>query len=178
MKTYLTYGSAMAGGGFVLVMVLYILGLHSDPAKLSIAQWVQTIVGLGIAITCIVLGTKARRAQVPPTEEFSYGSALGAGVMISVFASLIGIATTYLYAGVINPGFVDVLLQAQANKLEASGLSADKIEQIQSMSAIWMKPAVQSALSCVFGVIFGTIISLITAAFLKRSASEIPPVVA
>jgi hypothetical protein len=178
MKTYLTYGSAMAGGGFVLVMVLYILGLHSDPAKLSIAQWVQTIVGLGISITCIVLGTKARRSQVPPAEEFSYGSALGAGVMISVVASLIGIATTYLYAGVINPGFVDVLLQAQANQLEASGMSADKIEQLQSITAIWMKPAALSALGFLSGVILGTLISLITAAFLKRPASEFPPVAA
>src|SRR5436190_548993 len=105
MKTYLTYGSAMAGGGFLLVIVLYVLGFHSDPAKLRTAQWIQGCVGLGIGITCTVLGTKARRAQVPLTEDFGYGSALGTGVMIALFAALIGLVTTFLYGGVINPHF-------------------------------------------------------------------------
>lgn len=40
MKTYLTYGTAMAGSGFVLTLVLFILGFHSDPAKLGVSQWV------------------------------------------------------------------------------------------------------------------------------------------
>ena len=172
MKTYLTYGSAMAGGGFVLVLILFILGFHSDPSKLSVAQWIQSCVGLGIAIACIVLGTKARRAQVPTTEDFGYGRALGTGVLITLVASLIGIVTTYLYVGVINPHFSDVIVQAQADKLEAKGLSADKIEQIQKMSAPFMKPPMQMAFGFLGGMFFGTIISLISAAFLKRPPSE------
>jgi hypothetical protein len=178
MKTYLTYGAAMAGGGFVLVLVLYILGFHSDPAKLSISQWIQSCVGLAIGITCIVLGTKARRAQVPAAEEFGYGSALGAGVLITLFAALIGLVTTFLYGGVINPHFTDVIMQAQAEKLEAQGLSADKIEQIQKMSGAFMKLPMQMVFGFFGGMFFGTIISLISAAFLKREASEAPPVAA
>lgn len=172
MKTYLTYGSAMAGAGFLLVLVLYIFGFHSDPAKLGVAQAIQGIGGLGICVTCIVLGTKAHRAQVPATVNFGYGSALGAGVMITLFAALIGIVTNYLYGAVINPHLTEVLLQAQADKLEAQGMSADKIEGIQKMTATFMKPAMQAASSFVFGMIFGTIISLITAAIMKRPAVE------
>ena len=172
MKTYLTYGSAMAGGGFLLVIVLYVLGLHSDPAKLSTAQWIQGCVGLAISITCIVLGTKARRAQVPPTENFGYGSALGAGVMIALFAALIGLVTTFLYGGVINPHFFDVILQAQTEQLEAKGISADKIEQIQKVSAPFMKLPAQMAFGFLGGLFFGTLISLVTAAFLKRPAND------
>jgi hypothetical protein len=177
MKTYLTYGSALAGSGFVLSLVLYILGFHSDPAKLSIANWIQGCGGLGISITCIVLGIKARRAQVPATEEFGYGSALGAGVLVALFASSLGLVTTYLYAGVINPHLSDVIIQAQADQLEAKGLSADKIEQIQKMSAPFMKLPMQMTVGFLGGLVFGTIISLVGAAFLKRPASdEVQPV--
>ena len=178
MKTYLTYGSAMAGAGFLLTIVLYVLGFHSDPAKLSVANWVQGCLGLGISITCIVLGTKARRAQVPAGEPFGYGGAFGAGVMISVFSALCALVTTYLYFGLIDPHFTDMIIQAQANKLEAQGLSADRIEQIQKVSAPVMKLPMQMVFAFFGSIVFGTIISLITAAFLKRDDREEPPVVA
>lgn len=172
MKTYFTYGSAMAGGGFLLSLALYILGYHSDPAKLSVANWVQGCGGLGISIACIVLGIKARRAQVPVTEEFGYGSALGAGVMVSIFAALVGLVTTYLYMGVINPELSSIIIQAQADQLEAQGMSADKIEQIQKVSAPFMKLPMQMVFGFLGGILFGTLISLISAAFLKRSVTD------
>src|SRR5436190_20832879 len=97
MKNYLIYGFAMAVAGAVLAVVCYLLGLHSDPAKIGTAQTLGIVGGCAIGITCIVLGTKARRAEVPVTEDFSYGRALGAGVMIPLFAALFGIVTNYLY---------------------------------------------------------------------------------
>lgn len=36
--------------------------------------------------------------------------------MISVFSCLFGIVTNFLYMRVINPGFREVIIQAQANK--------------------------------------------------------------
>src|SRR4051812_36711282 len=110
MKTYLTYGALMAFGGAVLVIVLYLLGFHSDASKLSAAQYLGGIGGLIIGVICITLGTKARRAQVPVTEEFGYGRALGAGFMIALFAALFGIVTTFVYAKWINPDFADIII--------------------------------------------------------------------
>ena len=172
MKTYLTYGFAMAFGGALVVFAMFFLGMHDSPAKFDTAQWIQTCLGLAIGITCIVLGTKARRAELPATEPFTYGSALGAGVMITLFAALIGLFTNYLYGAVINPHFTDVMLQSQADKLAAKGVPADKIEQIQKMTAVMMKPPVMAAVGFVSGMIAGTIMSLISAAFLKRAAVE------
>ena len=112
MKTYLTYGFAMALGGALVSLAMFLLGLHDSPSKLDTAQWIQMGCGLAVGITCIVLGTKARRAEVPPHENFGYGSALACGVMITLFAALIGLVTNYLYTAVINPNFVEVLLQS------------------------------------------------------------------
>lgn len=172
MKTYLKFGSAMAGGGFLLVLVLYILGFHSDPAKLGTSQWIQGCVGLGIGIACIVMGTKARRAEVPPENEFGYGSALGTGVMITLFAALFGIVTNLVYMNFINPGMSDVIMQAQVAKWEAAGMSSARIEQAEGMMRKMMSPPIQAAFGFLAGMFFGTLISLVSAAFLKRPASE------
>lgn len=179
MKTYLVYGFAMALASALLTLALYFLGFHSDPTKFGPAQAIAGVVGVLIAVICIVLGTKARRAELPATEDFGYGSALGAGVMITLFSALFGIATTYLYFQVINPGFNDLMMQVQVEKLEAKGMSGQQLEQAENIMRKMMSPMMQSVWAFIGSVFFGTIISLITAAFLKRRASDQqPPLVA
>lgn len=178
MKTYLSYGFFLAAANFVLTLVIFFLGFHTHPEKLNTGQLIMTIGGIAISTTFLVLGTRARRDEVPPAEAFGYGSALGAGVMIALVASLIGVAASLLYMTVINPNLNEVILQAQAASLEAKGVSQDKIDQIQKMSAMWMKPAVQAVFGFVIGMVFNTVIALITSAFLKRAASDEPPVAA
>lgn len=94
--------------------------------------------------------------------------------MISLFSALTALVTTFLYFGVINPHFIEVIMQSQADKLEARGLSADKIEQIQKVSAPFMKLPMQMVFAFFGSMLFGTIISLISAAFLKRDDREEP----
>ena len=172
MKIYLTYGGAMAIANALVMFALFFAGLHDTSAKLDTAQWIQICTSVIIGVACIVLGTKARRATVPATESFGYGSALGTGVLITLFAALIGIFTGLLYTSVVNPHFSEVIVQAQADKLAEKGIPADKIEQIQKVTATMMKPPVMAVMGFVSSLFFGTLISLVTAAFLKRPAVE------
>ncbi len=179
MKTYLTYGAAMAGGGFLLVLILYILGFHSDASKLGMARGIQACIGIAIGVTCIVLGTKAKRATVPHHEEFGYGRALAAGVMITLFASLFGIVTTLLYSSVINPDMNEIAIQAQIAKWQTAGMSDARIEQAEAMMRKMMSPPIQAYFGFLAGMVFGTIISLITSGFMRREAvTDIPPAAA
>lgn len=173
MKTYLTYGLFIALGITLISLILFFLGYHSDAAKLGTAQAIGMVGALAVSIVLTVLGVKARRAEIPLTEPFGYGRALGAGVMITLFAVLFGAVTNYLYTHVINPGFSDVMVQAQIEKWEAKGMSAAQIEGAEAMMRKMMHPAIQALFGVVFGMLFGTIISLIAAAFLKRPA--LPP---
>ncbi len=172
MKVYLTYGFAMALAGSLLAIGLYLLGYHSSADKLVTAQIVGVSGGLIIGAVCITLGTQARRAEIPATEAFGYGRALGAGVMIALIAATFSIGSTFLYCAVINPGFVDVIVQAQVEKLEAKGLSSAQIEGAEKMIRKFSGPVVQSISGFFGGLLFGTLISLVTAAFLKRPADE------
>ena len=174
MKTYLTYGFYMALGNALLTFALYFMGFHSEASKFDTGETIRIPVGLVISITCIVLGIKARRTELPLTEDFGYGRALGTGFKITLFAALFGSVFGYVYFTVINPNFIEVIVQAQTEKLEAKGMSGEQIERVIGFTRGMMKPAIQTAFSFIIVTFFGTMISLIAAAFLKRpSADEI-----
>jgi hypothetical protein len=174
MKTYVTYGFFLALAGLLCNLVLYFLGYHSDAAKMESSKWAASIVSLVIAVAIIILGTKARRESIPPSEGFSYGRALGAGVMIVLFGSLFGIVTNILYFKFINPGMMDVIMQANLDKMEAQGMSGAKLEQAEKGMRMMM-PIMIPAFGFLASMFFGTVVSLITAAVLKRPAVETIP---
>jgi membrane protease YdiL (CAAX protease family) len=175
MKTYVTFGFGSAIAGAILTLALYFLGFHSSPEKIGTAQMIQMIAGTVIAVVFIVLGTKARRAEVPVTEPFGYGQALGAGMMVSLFAVLFGVIFGYLYSQFINPGMMDVAAQAQIDKWEKAGMSSSQIDTAEKMMRKMMSPGLQAVFGFIGGLFFSLIISLITSAFLKRPAEAVQP---
>lgn len=179
MKTYVTFGFGSAIAGAILVLALYFLGFHSAPEKIGTAQMIQMIAGTAIAIVFIVLGTKARRAEVPATEPFGYGRALGAGMMVVLFSALFGVIFSYVYSAFINPGMMDVAAQAQIEKWEAAGMSSSQIDAAEKVMRKMMSPGLQAVFGLVGGLFFGLVITLITSAFLRRPAqTEQPPIAA
>lgn len=181
MKTSLTYGAAMAIAGAVLTLVLYLAGLHDSAEKMQSAQWAGGIGGAGIGIACLTLSIREKRARFPAEAEWGYGSALGGGVLTGLFASLFGIVTAYLYFGVINPGFSDVVFQAQVAAMEAKGLSAAQLEKIEPMLRLWLSPTAMTAMQFFMGLVWSTVLALIIAIFLRQrpnpAVAEPPPVV-
>lgn len=174
MKIHLMFGFAIALGNAVVTLICYLLGFHSDPDKVQLSGYIALLAALVIGISGTALGMRAKRDATPSTDEFSYGQALGTGVMITLFAALFVTVFSYVYLAFINPGFTDIILQAQAAKFEARGLSSDKIEQIQKFSRMMMQPAVQAVSRFISAMIGGTIISLILAAIVKRPAGAPP----
>jgi MFS family permease len=173
MKTYVTYGFFMAMGFLLLSLAFFFLGYHSDATKFSSIQLISNCLLPAIAIVVIVLGTKARRADVPLSEPFGYGRAFLAGFLITLFACLFGLVTNYLYFHVINPGMTDVMIQMQVDKLEAKGLTGDQLDRAEKMTRSMMgNPLIIAVFGFLGGLFWGTIISLITAIFLKRKHVE------
>jgi hypothetical protein len=170
MKTYALYGFFSALGAAFLNLILFFTGFHSDPAKLTAASLIGGFGGLAIAVTCMVLGVKARRAEIPANEEFGYGRAVGAGFMVGLVSSILSAIFTYAYDAFINPGFLDIVSQDKLSKMEASGASSDQLEKAQAGMKFIMTPVLQSVFVIIGGVIFGLIIALIVGAFLRRSA--------
>ena|ERR1035438_6445532 len=164
MKTYVTYGFAIALGNALVTLICYLIGFHSDPDKIQMAGYLAAPVGLAVGITATTFGMRARRKTTPSTEEFRYGQAFATGFMIALFAAFFGAIFQYVYVAFINPDFIDLIQQAQKAKLEAKGLSSDQVEHMQAIARTFMKPAALAIFSAIGIVIWGTVISLIAAA--------------
>jgi hypothetical protein len=177
MKTCALYGFISALAGALVTLALYFLGFHSDPAKLGAAKWIGGCLGFAIAITFTVLGIKARRAEIPETQPFGYGSALWAGVQITAVSSFLSAIFIYLYYGFINRGFTELMLQDAMDKVQAKGVSGADLDRVEKMTRFMMSPGIQFVSVLIFGVIFGFILSLIIAAFLKRPEPAGPPTI-
>jgi hypothetical protein len=174
MKTCLLYGFLLALANFLITLILFICGLHSDAAHLSLSHWVSGLSILILPIVFFVLGIKARRDALPPEEGFGYGQAFGVGFGIQLFASLFVAVTTYAYAAFIDPHFTDVALQAQADAMQARGMSSEQIDRAQSMMHMFMSPVAQAVAACFISLVMGVIILLIVAAFLRRPSARDP----
>ncbi|HEY5078554.1 MAG TPA: DUF4199 domain-containing protein [Opitutaceae bacterium] len=170
MKTCSLYGLILAITGAIVTLVLFFLGFHSDPAKVGTGQMIGGLTILAASIVITSLGIKARRAEVPGSEPFGYGRALGAGVLISLVAVVLSTVFNIIYTVFINTGFTEVMVQAQMDKLQAKGLSGAQLDQAEKMTRMMMGPVPAAIVGILFGMIIGTIISLILAAFLKRPA--------
>jgi Protein of unknown function (DUF4199) len=168
MKTCTLYGFIAALGGAFLTLVLYFLGYHSTVEKLQAAKWPAGIVGLGIGGACAALGTKARREEVPVAEPFGYGSALWAAFLVGLIGSVFGALFNYCYYAFINPGISDIIFQESAAKLEASGVSGDRLDKIEAINRTFMTPPWETVFGFAASVVLALLIALILAAFLKR----------
>jgi hypothetical protein len=177
MKTCALYGFIIALADSVLVLVLFFLGFHSDPAKLVAAGLIGGIGALAIGVTVTVLGVKARRSEIPATQAFGYGSALWAGIQISAVACVLGSIFDYAYNAFINPGMADIIVQAQMDKLQSKGLSAEQSEKVEGFYRFMQTPGIHAITALVGGFIFAFVISLVVAAFLKRPepTEDAPP---
>jgi hypothetical protein len=172
MKTTLTYGFLLTLCNFLVTVALFACGLQSDAAKIAASGRIAGLVGLAIAIACIAGGIVARRKAAPAGAAFSYGQAWGAGWLVQLWASIFGLATTYLYLTVINPKFTDLMVQMRLDKLAARGLTGDQLDRAESMLRLLSSPLAQTIANFIGTLILGAIIALIAAAFLKRAADE------
>jgi hypothetical protein len=176
MKTCALYGIAIAVADALLVLVLFFLGFHSDPAKLPAAQWIGGLGALAIGVTFTALGVKARRAEIPETEPFGYGGALWAGVKVSFVACLLSSVFNYAYSAFINPGLTDIIVQDRLDKMQARGMGSAQTDQAERFIRFLMSPGVYAVYTFFLGMILALVLCLIIAAFLKRGEPAEPPI--
>ena len=182
MKTSLTYGAAMAIAGAVLMLLLFFSGFHDSVEKMKSAQWIGSIGGIAIGVSCLTLAMREKRAQFPVEEEWGYGSALGGGVLTGLWGSLFGVVTAYVYFAILNPGFCEVVYQAQVAAMETKGVTTAQIDKLEPMLRKWMSPVAMTAIQFVMGFIWSLVLSLIIAIFLRKrpetnDPADAPPVV-
>ena len=123
-----------------------------------------------ILIACIMIGSLAYRNKVLG-GTISYGDAFMIGLLITVFAGIISSFFSFILVRFIDPGLVEQAITQTEEMLLEKGLSEDIIER----SIERTRNMVGSPFSVIIGIFFftliGTVISLITAAIVKKEGT-------
>jgi hypothetical protein len=174
MGTKFTYALILTIIGAVFNLLLYFTGFQTE--KLAVGQHLGWLL-FAVMVVVLVLGIKATREEAPD-KSISYGKAVGTGVLISLFSGLMSGAYSFVHFKFVNTNFADYQMELIRAKWEQAGMGAAQMEQAEGFTRAMMGPVAQAVMTPIMSVIFGTIISLIAAAFLKRPAPSTPPPVA
>lgn len=163
----------MAIAGALLTFIMFFAGFHESAEKMQsgFAQTIGVVGPLAIAITCLALAMREKRANTPADTNWSYGSALGVGVLTGLCGAVVGAVFAYIYFAIINPNISEVIYQMQVGKMTAKGMSGDQIEKAEPMMRKMMSPAIMTVFQSVMGFVWSVILSLIIAIFFKNRNS-------
>jgi len=166
MSTKFFYAVVLALATIVLQLLLYFSGFQTE--KLATGQYLQW---LGVVIMAVVLylGIKAVRDE-KPDRAMTYGQRVGTGVLISLYAALMGAVYGFIHFTFINTGFADYTIALTREKWAARGLTQAQMEGAEAITRKMLQPGVQAILGVIFGVLIGLILSLIIAALVKEKA--------
>ncbi|WP_438481858.1 DUF4199 domain-containing protein [Oleiharenicola lentus] len=172
MGTKFTYALILTICGAVMRLALYFTGFETE--KLATGQYFQWF-GFIIMFVVLWLGISAVRDETPE-KGMSYGRALGTGVLISLISGVLSGIYNFLHLKFINTQFADYQMAIVRTQWEKAGMGEAQMEQAEGFTRMMMGPVVQAIFTPILVVIFGLIVSLIIAAFVKRPATgEVPP---
>ena len=158
MKHLTNWGGVLGLALIGISLVLYLL----DQTEASWVQWVS----YAVIAALIYMGTQAKRTA--QGGILSYGQGLATGVGIAFFGSVLVAFYTFVFFRFIDPDMLQELIIRTEDGMYAQGMPDDQVEMAMSMTRKFMQPGPMAVLVVLTYTFVGFLISLITAAILKR----------
>lgn len=159
-KSALNFGAILGLILMAISLIIYVFNIYESTDSIS---WISIVV----LIAGIVIGIKKYRDQ-ENGGYITYGSALGYGTLIALFAGIITAFFTYIYLGFIDDSFIQFKLMEAEDQMYASGTPDEQIEMALEWTKKFMRPGFLAISGVFMNAFLGFIISLIAAAFLKK----------
>ncbi len=169
MNSAAFYGFAIALAGAIFTLILYALGFHTE--KLDMGQHIGWI-GLVFPVIGIAWALKEKKQEaIQDGQTLSYGKSFQHAFLIAVFWSIGSSIFAAFYYGWVNTEMVDYVIAQQQIQLEERDVPQDQWERVANFTRTVFSPGAQAAIAAIAGLILGTIISLVTAAFYRYQPS-------
>lgn len=167
-NTSVFYNGLIWGVIIGLVSVIYSVMLYVFDQTLnrSLGYLSFVILLAGLAYSMYYYRENVRDGIMP------FGTAFGFGVVVVVTAGIIGQIYFYLQLTVIDPGLQDKMLEMAMDKMMERGVPEDQLDQAMNVTKKFMSPVFMAVSGLIFTAIFGTVLSLISAAIFKRDTPE------
>jgi hypothetical protein len=163
-KANLSNGLILGLEGIAFSLVLYFLDLTLNKSAGYINIPIQ------LALLFFLLKTYRDNFM---HGQITYGQALGAGVVIFVYVSIITAIYTYILWVVIDPELVKKSLAVSEEAMMNKGLPQASIDAGMAFTAKIMKPGIMSIFSIFGTMFFGVIYALLVSIFIRKEGNPL-----
>ena len=159
-KIIINYGVLLGILSVLLGAIIYITNSYKDP------NWIFSVLGVGILTAVIILAIKAfKKAN---GGFLTLGEALKVGIGTALIGGLIGAIWTLVLTNVLEPDYMQQVMEVQKEKMLDQGLSEEQIEASAEMMEKFSNPLISVAFSLIGNLFFGFIISLIGGLIMQK----------
>lgn len=161
--TVLRYGGYSAAASVLISLVFYLTGINMFSLSGMVIGFTVTI-GVSFAIAALAMRYQRDRLD---GGVISYGRALAIGMLVLLIGSFASGLWNYVLVNLIDPGYINSL-KDQFVHTWGDTIPADKMDKALAnfdQATDFMQSMKRAVIN---GAIFSLIISLITAAFMKR----------
>lgn len=127
--------------------------------------------GIVLSFLLVFFGIRSYRENVG-AGQITFGRALSVGLLITLISSLCYVVTWEIVYFKLMPGFAEKYTAYMVEQIRASGASQQvidaKLQEMNSMKALYDNPLFNAAITFLEPFPIGLIISLISAAILRR----------
>ena len=166
MKPGVKFGLICSGASILWALLLYITGLnHIDSA------WIFNILSIGIPVLFVSMAIKEVR-MTTGGGYIQFNTAFGVSFKVTAINSILSSLFTIVYLQVIDPTFMDFIMQKQVNKMQEMGMGEEQIQKMVDQTAKWQTPSMMFMWTLVGTFVIGVLVSLIMSAILKKPDPE------
>jgi len=164
-KANLTNGLILGLAGIVYTLGLYFLDQNFN----------KSLGYLFFLLTIIILYFLIRSYRNTFLFGYiTYGQAVGAGVVIFLYYSVISGIFTYLLYTVIDTGLTAKMLAYTEETIVKSGkVPAEQLDTVMAFQKKFIKPEIMVPMGLIFNMFFGTIISLLVSIFIRKEGNPL-----
>lgn len=158
-QTAMKWGSISALVGIIFWFGLYFTDLYMNNS----VNWTIYLV----VLSCQVLGIKEFRDKMNG-GFVKFGTAFGISFKIALLSGIVSSLMGYVMSKWIDTGMTEAIKQKAMNDMIAKGMSDEMIDKAMSFSSFFFTPEFILIGGIIGALIFGSIISLIVAAIMKK----------
>jgi hypothetical protein len=163
-KANFNNGLAMGLIAVVYSLVIYFLDLTFNTYQGYIFYVIQVVM--------LYIFVKSYRENYNH-RYITYGQAVGSGVVISIYSAIISAIFVYILYAVIDPGLVNKQLAFIEETMIKQGLPQASIDAALKIQKKVIQPAILAPISIFGGILWGTILSLIVAIFVRKEGNPL-----
>ncbi len=163
-KANLTSGLILGMAGIVYTLVIYFLDMTFNRS--------MSYIFLLVAVFLLYFLIKSYRDNYLH-GIITYGQAVGAGVIIFLYYSILSAIFTYLLFKVIDPGLPAKMIAFVEETMIKRGIPEASLDTIMAFQKKILKPEIMAPFSIINNMFFGTVISLIIGVFVRKEGNPL-----